>query len=446
MVTNSTSAPKLERSLSLTEATAINMIDMVGVGPFVTLSLIVGMMQGPICILAWLLGALLAYTDGMVWAELGAKWPEAGGSYVFLGKLYGDKKWGRIFPFLFVWQTTIQAPLVMASAAIGFAEYLTYLVPLSDIAHKVVSGSLIIFVVSLLYRNIKSVGKLSVILGIITSGTIVWLILSSFGHFSAARAFDYSNGFKFSAIFFVALGQSSLKAVYSYLGYYNVCHLGAEIKNPEVNIPRSMFISITGIAILYLCMQIAVLGVLPWQQIAGSHFVISTYFQTVYNVGVARIATVLLLIVIIASLFSITLGYSRIPYAAALNGDFFKIFSRVHPRLHFPHISLLVLGALGFIFSLLFKLTDVIKAMLTMRILIQFIIQTVGVLIWHYKKPNDHRPFKMPLFPLPAVLSIMIWLFILFSTNIEFIAIALGIIISGSVLFFIKEYTYKAKT
>ena len=171
MTNSHTDHHELERGLSLTQATAINMIDMVGIGPFVTMPLIVGAMKGPQCIIAWLLGALLAFMDGSIWAEMGAKWPMAGGSYVFLQKLYG--KWGKMFAFLFIWQTTIQAPLVIASGAIGFAQYLTYLVALTGIQQKMVSGLLVLLLVLLLYRNIRSVGRISVILWIITGGTFI---------------------------------------------------------------------------------------------------------------------------------------------------------------------------------------------------------------------------------------------------------------------------------
>lgn len=416
------------------------MIDMVGIGPFVTISFIVGLMQGPLCLLAWILGALLSYTDGMVWAEMGAKWPEAGGSYVFLQKLYSHKKHGRIMPFLFIWQTTIQAPLVIASGAIGFAQYLTFLIPLSDIEKKSVSGGLVAVLVALLYRNIKSIGRISTVLGIITIGTILWIILSGFGHFNTTQAFDFSSGTDWlSTPFYVALGQASQKAVYSYLGYYNVCHLGAEIKKPEQNIPRAIFISISGIALLYLGMQTAVLGVLPWKDIAASEFVISLYFEHIYNHAIAQAATLLILCIALASLFSVILGYSRIPYAAAKNGDFFPVFAKVHPKYHFPHISLLALGGLAFVFSLLFKMKEVITAIIVMRILIQFISQAVGVIAWHYGKPMDNRPYKMPAFPIPAVVSILIWLFLLLMSESKYIAFAFGIIGSGILLYFIKE-------
>ena len=434
----STTDHKLERGLSLSQATAINMIDMVGIGPFVTIPMIVCLMHGPASIIPWLIGALLAYMDGMVWAELGAKWPEAGGSYVFLQKLFSERKGGRLMSFLFIWQTTLQAPLVIASGAIGFANYFSYLIPLTDIQKKMVSGTLIILLVALLYRNIKNVGKISVVLWCVTVSTIVWLVVSGIPHFNAAQAFNiHFDGFSSTSLIYVAIGQASLKSVYSYLGYYNVCHLGAEIKEPSKNIPRSIFISITGIAIFYLTMQTVILGVLPWETVAKSDFVASIYFGQIYNHTTAQIATLLILIIALASLFSAILGYSRIPYAAALDGNFFSIFAKVHPKYKFPHISLLAIGGVGFIFSLLFRLGDVITAILTMRILVQFVSQAIGLIAWHYKKPNEERPYKMFLFPLPAILCIVVWLFIYSTIDYHYILSSLGIIGLGVLAYFI---------
>jgi len=430
---------QLQRGLSLPQATAINMIDMVGIGPFIIISGMVSLMAGPASLIAWLIGAFLAYMDGMVWAEMGAKWPEAGGSYVFLQKLFGGNA-GKLMAFLFVWQTSIQAPLVVASGAIGFAQYFSYLIPLDPMQKKMVSGALVILLVALLYRDIKSIGKISVVLSAITIGTMLWVIFSGVPKFNSSLVFDKSYwSFDCSKLFFAALGQASLKAVYSYLGYYNVCHLGGEIKDPSKNIPRAIFLSITGIAILYLGMQTVILGVVPWQQLAHSDFVISLFFETVYNHTVAQIATVFILCIALASLFAVILGYSRVPYAAALKGDFFPVFGKVHPRLKFPHISLLALGGLAFIFSLLFRLGEVISAIVTMRILIQFVSQAIGVIRWHYTKPHDERPFKMPLFPVPAIISIIIWLYILTMSQTIFIILALGIIVLGVIMFYVKE-------
>jgi amino acid transporter len=415
------------------------MIDMVGIGPFVTIPFIIQTMGGPQCILAWLLGAFLSFMDAFVWAELGAKWPQAGGSYVFLQKLFG-KKYGRLMSFLFVWQTSIQAPLVVASGAIGFAQYLSFLVPLTAIEQKIVSGTLVIFLVILLYRNIQAIGKLSVIMWAVVASTILWLIISAFTHFDAQLAFTYpENAFDFTPLFFVALGQASIKSIYSYLGYYNVCHLGAEIVNPQRNIPKSIFISIAGIAALYISMQIGILGVIPWQEAQHSEFIVSTFFEKLYGHTTAQVATGLVLFIALSSLFAVMLGYSRVPYAAAKDGNFFKVFAKLHPTKHFPYVSLLALGGLAFGFSLLFKLKDIITAIIIMRILIQFISQSAGVIALHYKSKKLRLPYRMPLFPIPAILGIMVWLFVFFSSSTQFILGALGIIVTGCLLYFIKE-------
>ncbi len=434
---------QLKRSLGLTEATAINMIDMVGIGPFVTMPFIIGAMNGPMCLLAWCLGALLSFADGFVWAELGAKWPEAGGSYQFLKKIFGEKKWGNLFSFLYIWQTSIQAPLVIASGAIGFSQYFSYLIPLDVWQQKAVSGALVVVITFMLYRNITTVGKISVLLWSGLLLTFAWLIFSGLSNFNATQAFDFSSGYDIgSSLFFAGLGQASIKTVYSYLGYYNVCHLGAEIKSPEKNIPRSIFISVAGIALLYLLMQISVLGVLPWQEAKDSPFIVSSFFEKLYGPATAKFATVLILWIALASLFAVMLGYSRVPYAAAVDGNYFKLFAKVHPTKNFPHVSLLILGGVAFVFSLLFKLKEVITAIIVMRILIQFVSQSVGVILLRRRKIE--MPFKMWLFPLPAIVGIAVWMFIFFSSEWIYIFGALGVIVSGIVLFLLFAKSRKA--
>jgi len=436
---------KLIRGLSLRQSVAINMIDMVGIGPFITIPFIIGAMNGPQCIIAWILGAVLSYADGSVWAELGAKWPEAGGSYSFLQNLYGREKWGRLLSFLYVWQTCIQAPLVVASGAIGFSQYLTYLIPsLDEVSKKVISGALVILITGLLYRKITDIGRISVFMGMIVIGTILWLIISGLSHFHPALAFTYPKGaFDMTPLFFVGLGHASTKTIYSFLGYYNVCHLGGEIKEPERNIPRSIFISITGIAILYLLMQISVLGVIPWQQAKDSPFIVSLFFEQIYGPLAAKIATALVLFIAISSLFAVMLGYSRVPYAAAADGHFFEPFARLHPTKNFPYVSLLVLGGLAFVFSLLFKMADIITAIIIMRIIVQFIGQSIGILLYHQRMKQEAFPYRMLFYPLPAVIGIIVWAFIFFSAEWQFILGALAVIALGSLIFMLQSYQKK---
>ena len=430
---------KLERGLGLKEATALNMIDMVGIGPFVTISLVIQYMGGPQCLLAWVAGALLSVLDGFVWSELGAAMPQAGGSYVFLREAYGPGRWGRLMSFLFIWQTMIQAPLVVASGAIGFAQYLTYLMPLGRYQQKAVSGALVIVLVFLLYRRITTVGKISLFLWAGVIATIVWLIFGGATHFDARLAFTYPAGaWDLSWLFFAGLGQATVKTIYTYLGYYNVCHLGGEVREPERNIPRSIFLSIGGIAVLYLAMQTSILGVVPWQQAQASNFIVSTFIEMLYGPFWAKVATGMILWIAFASLFSVLLGYSRVPYAAAVDGNFFSVFGQLHPTRRFPHVSLLALGAAGFVFSLLFRLSEVISAVLAMRILVQFVGQAIGVIVLRRRWPAERLPFKMWLFPLPAVLAILGWMAIFLSTGRKLTLAALGVMMLGVLAFGIR--------
>ena len=431
-----TTVPVLKREISLLQATSINMIDMVGIGPFVVMPMVIKIMGNHLFLWAWIFGAVIAFADGMIWSELGARFPLAGGSYNFLKAAYGPK-WGPLMSFLFVWQTCLQAPLVVASGAIGFSQYFSYLLPVGPLERKMISGAVVILITLLLYRNIKTIGKISVLLWMGLIVTIGWIIFSGFTHQQVAfsilpRAEDPSM---FSTAFAVLLGQASVKTIYSYLGYYNVCHLGGEIVNPQKNIPRSIFISIFGIACLYLLMNLSIVKVIPWQLAMKSDFIVSSFMEKVYGTRAAVIATMLVLWITFASLFAVVLGYSRVPFAAAADGQFFPIFAKLHPTKNFPYVSLLFLGAIGFVFSLLFKLSEVISAILAMRIIVQFIGQAIGVVLLRKQRNGEPLPFKMWLYPLPIVLSIWIWLFVFYSTG-TYAFLGLGLTATGILAFY----------
>ncbi|MBB5396320.1 APC family permease [Mucilaginibacter sp. AK015] len=434
----------LVRRLGLAHATAINMTDMVGIGPFITLPMVIGMMNGPWFLYAWLAGAILSFIDAMVWSELGAAFPKAGGSYNFLKETYGKTGMGKLMSFLFVWQTMIQAPLVIASAAIGFASYFSYLLPLSAVEAKIMSGSVVICIVVLLYRKIESIGKISMVLWVGVLLTLIWIIGGGLAHGNFLSPIKHINdGLTLNYAFVAALGFASVKSVYSYLGYYNICHLGGEIIDPAKNIPKSMFISIAGIAVLYMLMNVSVVSVIPWQQAKDSGFVVSEFMEQLSGHAAAKIITCLILLVAFSSVFSATLGYSRIPYAAAADGAFFKVFAKLHPTGNFPHVSLLFLGGVAFIFSLLFKLSDVISAILAMRIVIQFISQAWGLFLLRRRKSETSFPYKMPLFPIPVFLAIIMWIGILISTGFHMVLGGLSAIALGIVVYFVKAKANK---
>lgn len=414
------------------------MIDMVGIGPFVVMPIVVAQFDTGLFIWAWVFGAVTALLDAMIWSELGAKYPLAGGTYNFHRIAFGEKG-GRLMSFLFVWQTSIQAPLVVASAAIGFAQYLTYLVPLEWWQQKLVSGGLVLLVFLLLYRKIETIGKISVVMGSIVVITIIWIIISGLMAQQQPVKFLPAQGDSFFRYaFWAAIGHASVKTVYAYLGYYNVCHLGGEIRNPAKNIPRSIYISIFGISILYLLMNLSVMGVIPWEAVnKDDKYLVSTFMQLIYGYKAGVIVTVLILCIAFSSLFAVVLGYSRVPYAAAVDGNFFRPFAKLHPSKNFPHVSLIVLCALGFLFSLLFRLSEVISSILAMRIVVQFIGQAVGVVLLRNRYGSGELPFRMWWFPVPVILSVLIWLFLFFSTG-WFALWGSLIAVLGVIVYFIK--------
>ncbi|HTZ98702.1 MAG TPA: APC family permease [Candidatus Aquilonibacter sp.] len=425
---------KLERGLGLVEATSLNMTFMVGIGPFVVIPYVIQAMHGGAeSLLAWAAGAVLAVCDGCIWAELGAAMPEAGGSYVFLREAYGAMRWGRLLAFLYIWQTLFQGPLSIASGALGFADYSAYLVNKSGALARLLArvaaaicthddnliGALIVvFVILLLYRRITQIGRISVVFSVVVIGTILWIVWGGARHFDAHRVFDFSGGDRsFSWLLFAALGHGTVQTIYSYLGYYNVCNLGGEMKNPEKNIPRAIFISILGISALYLGMQASVLSVIPWREAAQSKFIVSTFIERVYGSQWAALATSLILITALGSVFSAMLGYSRVPYAAAVDGNFLSVFARVHPKKHFPYVSLVALGAVAALCCLAFSLISVIRAILAMRCLIQFAAQGVGLILLHRRWQGERLPFRMWLYPVPVIVAIAGWIAIFFSTG-----------------------------
>jgi APA family basic amino acid/polyamine antiporter len=450
--------PQLARELTVKDATVLNMIDMIGVGPFITLPLVVGAMGGPQAMLGWVLGALLAVCDGLVWAELGAAFPGAGGSYQYLSRIYGPSRWGRLFAFLFVWQISFSAPLSIASGAVGVSQYAAYLFPSLEshgtrgaIAINGISGlaiGLVLLSVLLLMRGIRAVSKISWVLWAGVMATLAWVIVSGFTHVGTHQIFAFPpNAFAFDRHFFLGLGSALIFATYDYWGYYNVCFLGGEVKDPERTIPRSLLLSIVLVGIIYMALNLSVVGVLPWkelQSIAATDlrfYTVSTVMQRIYGNWAGSVVTLLVIWTGFASLFSLLLGYSRVPYAAALDGNYFKRFAAVHPRYHIPHVALLSLGFTAAFFCL-FRLRDLIAALVVIRVCLQFLLQGIGLMILRARDPQAPRPFRMWLYPLPALLSVVGFTFLLVSREnfSREIKIASIIALSGVVIFLMRGW------
>src|SRR5436189_79982 len=371
----------LIRGVGVTGATTLNMIDMIGVGPFITMPLIIAAMGGPQAMIGWIAGAVVCMCGGLVWAELGASMPKSGGPYNYLKEIYGPNRLGRLMSFLFIWQLTFSAPLSIASGGIGLSQYATYIFP-----------------------SMGTATKLSVpILGTVE--------INSF------------------PIIFVAVGVLGIAVFLLY-------------RRITIIEKMSKFFWIVVIA--------TILGVIPWREFSAvaatdaQKYVVSAMMERLYGPTAGVIATVLIIFTAFASVFSLLLGYSRVPYAAALDGNYFKIFSKLHPVHRFPYISLLTMGAIAAVFCF-FRLADVIAAMVVIRILVQFVAQIVGLMILRKTRPEMPRPFKMWLYPVPAVCALVGFLYVMFMRKGFLVQVkyAAVLIVTGVIIYLVRSYKRK---
>lgn len=427
----------LRRDIGLWRGIALNMTDMVGIGPFITIPLILSEMGGGRGMLAWILGGLLAISDGLVTAELSAELPASGGSYVFLRHAYGRA--GRLISFLFLFQILFSAPLSMASGCIGFANYLAVLVPAAG-AHIGLTAMIVcVATMLLLLRRIESIGKFSILLWAGVIATLAIVIVAGLPHlkldaFAFWRAPRLDN-----RLAYTGLGAALIYAVYDYLGYYNICYIGDEVRDPQRTIPRVIVISILAIGAIYLVMNACLISVLPMRQAMTSPSIVADYLAALLGARAARWISILILWTAFASIFSLMLGYSRILYAAARDGNFFRLFARLHATHAYPYVSLLFLGGVATIFCWL-PLKNVLQAILSIRAIIPFIAQIVGAVILRRREPDRPRPFRMWLYPLPAIVALGLWGFIVASPQKGLKVGGLYVIAAGTLFYGLRAW------
>jgi amino acid transporter len=418
------------------------MINMIGIGPFITIPILMSSLNGggPQAMVGWLVAILVTIPDGMIWSELGAAMPGTGGTYLYLREGFGRETWGRMMAFLFIWQFILSGPLEIASGYIGFSQYLTFLWPgMTPVEAKLVMAALGVATILLLYRHIASVGSLSVVLWIVTLVTVAAVIVTGAFHFDRKIAFDFPQGaFHFSWGALAGLGAASRVGIYDYLGYYNVCYLGEEVKDPGRVIPRSITISLIGVALIYLAINFSIIGTVPWREFVPATDppapVASSLMARIYGHPAAWVFTILILATSVGSVFALLLGYSRIPYAAAQDGYFFKVFGRLHKEKQFPHVSLVVMGVISIVCTL-FPLGDVIDALLTTRILIQFIGQVFAVILLRRRAPAMERPYRILLYPIPVFMALLGWIFVFATNDRKPLLLGLGSLVLGVVFF-----------
>lgn len=436
------------RGVGLPGALALNVISMIGIGPLITIPLVLGALHGPLSLVGWLLGAFLAVCDGLVWAELGSLYPGSGGTYGYLLAVFGKTRLGRLLAFLFVWQTIFVAPLNQATGYIGFANYASYLFPrigASPWALKTLAIGVGVATLLTLYRGIATASRIGIILAITSVVTLLCVIAASFAHFSPAQAFAPPAHDSLWSGLRAGLGQALIIAMYDYLGYNQSSCVGGEVRDPARTLPASIIISIALVAVLYIVMQLGVLGAIQWQSLVPSpdgsltplgRHVASAITERSFGSGAAALVTVLILITAFASVYGNLLGYSRVPYAAATDGMFPRPFASIHKKHHFPHVSLLIMGLLA-LPACLFSLDQVINALTTGIVLVQSIAQiaALGML----RQRGVRAPYRMLLYPLPVLIALCGWIFVFGSAGSGAIIFGLISVGAGAVTFALSE-------
>jgi len=448
----------LERRIGLRSAVLFNMLEMIGVGPFITLPLVIAAAGFRLSVWAWVLGAAIAVADGLVWAELGAAFPRAGGSYAFLREIYGPERAGNWLSFLYVWQLSFSAPLSIASGCIGLASFLAWFwpgleqapiaaLPALHYANFAAAGACLL-VTALLYRNLSQVTRLAWVLFAGVMAAIAGVIVSGFSQAAAAGGWHMPVGPALGVgLALGGLAQATLITTYDYWGYYNITFLGSEVKEPERTIPRAILLSVFFVATFYVLMNMAALPAVrdAAAGAAGSATarlqLVAQIAQSAFGAWAGRLMAALIVWTAFASVFSLLLGYSRVPYAAARDGNYFRFLAAVHPKHGIPHRSLIALGLVASAFCFL-TLTQVITLLVITRILLQFFLQHVGVILLRVQRPGLARPFRMPLYPLPPLVAMggFAYLLIYRVNALKGLAVAAGIAVSGTLI-----YLWRAK-
>ncbi|MFN2450283.1 MAG: amino acid permease, partial [Candidatus Baltobacteraceae bacterium] len=416
------------RGISLRGAVSLNTITMIGVGPLITIPLVLQKLPGTIALAGWGLGAVVALCDGLVWAELGSQYPGAGGTYAYLRDIFGAHGAGRMMAFLYNWQYFLSASLIISTGYIGFSQYAAYLYPpLAANAHLTQALAVTIGVASiaLVYRRITAVARTGTVLAFFAIGTL--LVVGAAGYWNGTPAYLFSAGAggsiaPFSLGFLYGLGSALYITLYDYTGYAQIALVGEEVQRPHRTLPLSIVISVLAVMALYLFLQAGVLSSIPWHTLFDAHgvptpqaqFVGSTVVERAWGAHAAVAVTLLVLVTAFASLYGNLVGAARVPFAAARDKAFLPAFARLHPRGGFPHVALLAVGAVS-LAGCFFSLDLVIAALIAASILGGALPQIVALFV--LRSRGVHAPFRMWLFPLPALVALAGWMLAFCSTG-----------------------------
>ncbi len=441
-------------------AFGFNTMMMFGTGPFISIPYTVASVEpsGSHALVGYSIALVACVCDAFICGELGSMFPYSGGSATYLKHLYGENTFGQFAAFIFLFQFMVAGPAEIASGFIAIAEYLIYFDTevLGYGARVGISlGALAISTLLLLMSN-KEIAWVTVTLAGITIAAVVLSVIVGFSKFETGLLDAPSDAFAGSASTVLkSLAAATRFGVYDMTGYYDVCFMGDEVKNPRKIIPLSCISTAVVIGIVYLIVYISVLGVIDWRVIAPIYSddsdedqigIMSLFYEKTINKGFAQFFTIVVVITIFGSVYSMMAGFQHLLASGAKDGFFFSIFAKRHPKTDIPYVALLTLSALSAAWCF-FSLDTVIDAMTTLLVFVQFIGQAVGLLYYRWKTPYEELPegWRMPLYPLPVIIQIILFFYI-FITSPSWVLygedpildICVLFLIGGGIMFLIR--------
>jgi amino acid transporter len=342
--------------------------------------------------------------------------------------------------FLYLWQMVAGLPLMLASGAVGFAHYASFLYPaMTAWQSKALAMAACAVAAACIYRRIDTIGRWSIGLGVLTLIAAGWIVGDGALHGTLSAIAVPPGAWQLSRRFWLGLGGATLYATYDYFGYNTICGVGGEVVRPEVTIPQSIRVSIVLVCLLYFSMNLSIVSVVPWQQATQSSFIVSDFIARLHRPPAAAVMTILVLVIAIASLYANMLAISRVPFAAASDGRFFRAFARLHPTGQFPSFSVVFIGAASAI-CCVFDLDALINAVTVLYLMIAAVPVVAAVTALRRTRPDIARPFRMWLYPLPSAVAMLGWIFIIATSGWVYIASGLGVLAVG-----ITAYLWRAR-
>jgi amino acid transporter len=303
----------LIQGIGLWQATALNVTFIVGAGVFATIPAMVDLLPGPYALLAWAGAGVLILLDGLVWSELGAAMPRSGGTYHFLLECYGRDRWGRLMAFLFLWQFTVSGPLELGFNLAAIALFAPGLSPAFadfDRAHSVTWGQQVsvgparlfasalgLVILGLLYRRVTTLGRVTVVLWVGLLAAVGWILVEGALRFQPGT-FDFRGATNPPSDLGGRLGPALMLAIFASLGYYNICHVGEEVREPARVIPRAILSSVAIVIVLFVGLHLALLGVVSWKEIPekpDDYNLPAEFMRRLHGDGAAALISVLLI-------------------------------------------------------------------------------------------------------------------------------------------------------